>query len=75
MTGFVGRTPWSARDALVPPSAARHQNQTEGRRGRRPRTRGSALQKQRPCGRIMKFSRTNCVIDRPGGLSYPEHRV
>src|SRR5688572_13193166 len=39
---FVGRTPWSARDALVPLYSKRHQALAKeaGRRGRRPRTRG-----------------------------------
>src|ERR1017187_7635880 len=47
---LVGRTPWSARDALVPhpgPLLA-FRNARAGRRGRRPRTRRSAPQKKSP---------------------------
>src|ERR1035441_9761496 len=55
---WVGRTPWSARDAPVPLPARRikSSHSSTGRPGGRPRTRGSAplLMQTRVCGKTMR---------------------
>ena len=70
---FVGQTPWSARDALVPRPEQRYRHsakreQADGGVGRSP---GGLPHEQRGSSQFfMKFRAPKALCNRPGGLSY-----